>query len=141
MKQTLIFCIALIGIYAFSSCSKSGSSSNPQTEITGTWKITSQSYDSNSSGTLNKVVTSDTSWAHAFYVFNSTGTFVRTYYSQTSQATWSLVNNNSYLKFIDTSSSARTTYDLIVSLNSTTLQIKDTATYTGVLSLTTFTKQ
>jgi len=78
------------------------------------------------------------------YVLSADGTYnISLNGYPTSKGTWSLVNNNTYLQLTDTSGShVNNIYNLVESIGSTSLEIKDTVNAArGGTSWLYFTKQ
>lgn len=136
--------IAAIGICivlaAFASCKKKHNPS-VQDNLLGKWKLNKEAIDTNGNGKMdaNEVFT-DTSSANYLLIFNADGTITETYLNVPArQLTWSLENNNTYLKIVDTSSGGKTTHKHIDELTSTSMTWKDTTG--GTATWTIFAKQ
>ena len=133
---SLIFIAIVFSFIGFYSCKKS-SSASAQDNLVGNWKITSETADTNHSGTQVNI-TIDTSAAHFLYNFNSSGVLATTYWGVTHHSTWKLLFNNTYIQLADSTGANPSSY-LIMNLSSTNMQLKDTIS--SYVSTTTFTKQ
>ncbi len=125
--------IALLLIIAALSCKKPGGSTPVSTAIIGSWAYSKVYIDTNLNGIMDaNEMFSDTSFPHQVLKYNSDGTVIGTYYGAPwSKGTWELTNNNTYIKTTDTAAGAIPSYAQIISISSTSFEVKDTATTGG----------
>jgi hypothetical protein len=127
MKKVIIGMCLLLA--AFLSCNqKSGSS--VKDNIVGKWKVVKDATDLNGNGKIdaNEEVT-DTANADFLLIFDANGSFTITAAGiQVAEMTWTLENDNTVVRTIDTSSGARdTTYQHIDNITATNMTLKDSS--------------
>jgi len=113
-------------VITFVSC-RGGS--DVRDKLIGKWRPIKSVEDFNGNGRIDpNDLYKDPPLDDFFVTFNANGTVIVIYMNDTSEQTWSLERNNTYLKMISTSGgNAGMIYEHIDSLTSTSIILKDTS--------------
>ena len=144
--KTLIFCSLVL----FAACKKDSSSVNVEATLTtGKWQLSDATVGiPGSSLTIDVYDSIPACVRDNFYTFAADGTLTvdegatkcNSGDPQTATANWKLLNNNTQLQGVDVTGVSNTTATIVL-INSSTLQLQDTTTYSGysVSATATFT--
>jgi len=126
MKKVLLSVAALATLFA--SCKKDDDNNKSRHDmLVGTWTVSQFGTDINNNKVIDMGETSD-SVMNGFFTFNANGTAVASLSfmgmpADTSDATWTLVDNDNYLRTI---SDGDTGYIMIQSISNNNLTLLDT---------------
>ena len=143
MNKFQVFAIiCFFFLFSFGACKKSAHNSVQHDDITGKWRKTRSAIDTNGNGIIdnNELLAPDTYDSTHILIFNNDGTGEITYMN-TNVATfsWSLENNNTYLKIYYAGSITGLTYQHLDTLTYAAMTLRDTTGMSIVWSL--YTKQ